>query len=225
MNELEEKLINSVLKHAVRPNQGVQRTPLARPVGWARSTRQSATACWQPSTPQPSGATATYASRRSTGRPHAHCLAAASCRRPPPCTRLPAAQLTPGVGPPSSVKQLSHFLRAARVMPTVGPPPPVTPLPDTRTYRASCRAPGLCPGRRTPGSRTYFRATGPPGLVRAAGHRASSGPPGLCPDRQTPSRTTSQRPRPNTPCSRPRWRGRQLGASLDARRFPTRMSI
>jgi len=27
-----------------RPNQGVQRTPLARLLGWARSTRQSATA-------------------------------------------------------------------------------------------------------------------------------------------------------------------------------------
>jgi len=36
---------------------------------------------------------------RSSGRPHAHCLAAASCGGPPRSTRLPAAQLTPGVGP------------------------------------------------------------------------------------------------------------------------------
>jgi len=37
-------------------NQGVQLTPLARPLGWARSTRQSATACWQHDIPQPSAA-------------------------------------------------------------------------------------------------------------------------------------------------------------------------
>ena len=30
---------------SVPPNQAVQRTPLARLVGWARFTRQSATAC------------------------------------------------------------------------------------------------------------------------------------------------------------------------------------
>jgi len=36
-----------------RPNQGVQLTPLARFVGWARFIRQSATACWQPDIPQP----------------------------------------------------------------------------------------------------------------------------------------------------------------------------
>jgi len=28
-----------------RPNQGVQLTPLARPLGWTRSIRQNATAC------------------------------------------------------------------------------------------------------------------------------------------------------------------------------------
>jgi len=38
------------------PNQGVQLTPLARPVGWARFTRQSATACWQHGNAQPSDA-------------------------------------------------------------------------------------------------------------------------------------------------------------------------
>ena len=37
----------------VRSNQGVQLTPLARLVGWARSTQQSATACWQHDNPQP----------------------------------------------------------------------------------------------------------------------------------------------------------------------------
>jgi len=37
-----------------QPNQGVQLTPLARPVGWARSTRQNATACWHHNIPQPS---------------------------------------------------------------------------------------------------------------------------------------------------------------------------
>jgi len=39
-----------------RPNHGVQLTPLARFVGWARSTRQYATACWQLGNAQPSGA-------------------------------------------------------------------------------------------------------------------------------------------------------------------------
>jgi len=39
----------------VPPNQGVQLTPLARFVGWARFTRQSAPACWQPDHAQPSG--------------------------------------------------------------------------------------------------------------------------------------------------------------------------
>jgi len=29
-----------------QPNHAVQLTPLARPLGWARFTRQSATACW-----------------------------------------------------------------------------------------------------------------------------------------------------------------------------------
>jgi len=38
----------------MQPNQGVQLTPLARLVGWARFTRQSATACWQHDNPQPS---------------------------------------------------------------------------------------------------------------------------------------------------------------------------
>jgi len=33
----------------------VQLTPLARLVGWARFTRQNASACWQPRTAQPSG--------------------------------------------------------------------------------------------------------------------------------------------------------------------------
>jgi len=37
-----------------QPNQGVQLTPLARLVGWARSTRQNAPACWQHDNAQPS---------------------------------------------------------------------------------------------------------------------------------------------------------------------------
>jgi len=37
-------------------NQGVQLTPLARLVGWARSTRQNASACWRPDHAQPSDA-------------------------------------------------------------------------------------------------------------------------------------------------------------------------
>jgi len=37
------------------PNQAVQLTPLARLVGWARSTRQNAPACWRHDIPQPSG--------------------------------------------------------------------------------------------------------------------------------------------------------------------------
>jgi len=40
----------------MRANQGVQLTPLARPVTWARFTRQSATACWRPANAQPSHA-------------------------------------------------------------------------------------------------------------------------------------------------------------------------
>jgi len=36
------------------PNHGVQLTPLARFVGWARSTRQNAPACWQLRNAQPS---------------------------------------------------------------------------------------------------------------------------------------------------------------------------
>jgi len=36
------------------PNQAVQLTPLARLLGWARFTRQSAPACWQRDHPQPS---------------------------------------------------------------------------------------------------------------------------------------------------------------------------
>jgi len=32
----------------------VQLTPLARLVGWARFTRQNASACWRPHNPQPS---------------------------------------------------------------------------------------------------------------------------------------------------------------------------
>jgi len=31
----------------------VQLTPLARPLGWAQFTRQSATACWRLNNPQP----------------------------------------------------------------------------------------------------------------------------------------------------------------------------
>ena len=207
MNELEEKLINSVLKHAVRPNQGVQRTPLARPVGWARSTRQSATACWQPSTPQPSGATATYASRRSTGRPHAHCLAAASSRCPPPFRRLPAAQLTAvrwaalkrkAVGPLSTggARNANRWATSARnalaghpdlsgLMPGTGPMsgPPDTGQPD------------LFPGNRTAGPRPGRRA---PGLVRAAG--PMSGPPDTQPyDITTPP---AQHPVQPTPLAR-----------------------
>jgi len=38
----------------VPPNHAVQLTPLARLVGWARFTRQSAPACWQPDHAQPS---------------------------------------------------------------------------------------------------------------------------------------------------------------------------
>jgi len=38
----------------LRPNQGVQRTPLARLLGWARFTRQNAPACWRPHNAQPS---------------------------------------------------------------------------------------------------------------------------------------------------------------------------
>jgi len=37
-------------------NQGVQLTPLARLLGWARFTRQNAPACWQRGNPQPSDA-------------------------------------------------------------------------------------------------------------------------------------------------------------------------
>jgi len=37
-----------------QPNQGVQLTPLARFVGWARFTWQSAPACWRPDNAQPS---------------------------------------------------------------------------------------------------------------------------------------------------------------------------
>jgi len=40
----------------------VQLTPLARFVGWARFTRQSATACWQPDNAQPPGASGDPAS-------------------------------------------------------------------------------------------------------------------------------------------------------------------
>jgi hypothetical protein len=36
-------------------NHGVQLTPLARFVGWARFTRQNAPACWHHDHPQPSG--------------------------------------------------------------------------------------------------------------------------------------------------------------------------
>ena len=81
------------------PNQGVQLTPLARPLGWARFTRQCATALRQRDNPQLSDAPGVRKPRRSNGQPHAHCLAAASARRPPRSTRPPAAQLTPGVGP------------------------------------------------------------------------------------------------------------------------------
>jgi len=37
------------------PNHAVQLTPLARLMGWARFTRQNASACWCPGIPQPSG--------------------------------------------------------------------------------------------------------------------------------------------------------------------------
>jgi len=40
------------------PNHAVQLTPLARLVGWARSTRQNAPACWRPDNPQPPGSRA-----------------------------------------------------------------------------------------------------------------------------------------------------------------------
>jgi len=75
----------------------VQLTPLARPRGWARFTRHTATAYWSHGNPQPSDAPGNCDSWRSTGQPHAVCLAPASCRRPPRSRRLPAAQLTPGV--------------------------------------------------------------------------------------------------------------------------------
>jgi len=49
----------------------VQRTPLARLVGWAQFTRQSATACWQHHNAQPSAAScepALLALQRSAAR-------------------------------------------------------------------------------------------------------------------------------------------------------------
>jgi len=68
------------------PNQAVQLTPLARPMGWARSTRQSATACWRPNNAQP-----------SDGSDNSRCSAlqeSVARALPPRCTRPPAAQLT-----------------------------------------------------------------------------------------------------------------------------------
>jgi len=62
----------------VVPNRAVQLTPLARFLGWAQFTRQNAPACWQRDNPQPPVGCDTLRSLRSTGRPHAHCLAAAS---------------------------------------------------------------------------------------------------------------------------------------------------
>jgi len=49
----------------------VQLTPLARLVGWARSTRQNASACWRPHNAQPSGGRTTpplLALQRSAAR-------------------------------------------------------------------------------------------------------------------------------------------------------------
>jgi len=67
-----------------QPNQGVQLTPLARLVGWAQFTRQSAPACWQYDNPQPS----VY--RANPMRPALHGSAArtlpGSCLSPPSST-------------------------------------------------------------------------------------------------------------------------------------------
>jgi len=115
------------------PNQGVQRTPLARPLGWARSTRQNAPACWRHDLPQPPVVPDNRNPRRFRGRPHAHCLVPASCRRPSRSTRLPAAQLTPGV-------RYSRQGLRRRLLPLVLSQPALRPAraPDRRR-------PGLLP--------------------------------------------------------------------------------
>ena len=53
----------------------------------------------------------TQHSWRSTGWPHAHCLAAVSPRRPPRSRRLPTAQLTPGVRRQESLLKLELHLK------------------------------------------------------------------------------------------------------------------
>ena len=76
-------------------NHGVQLTPLARPWDGRDSPGNPLRPADNPTMRNLQLLRAAQRSLRSTGRPHAHCLAAASLRRPPPSTRLPAAQLTP----------------------------------------------------------------------------------------------------------------------------------
>jgi len=67
-----------------RPNHGVQLTPLARPLGWARFTRQNATASYQCGNPQPpavQGEPTSLALQRSAAR-----ALPGSCLCPPSST-------------------------------------------------------------------------------------------------------------------------------------------
>ena len=92
------------------------------------ATRQYATfrRWWRPKTPgapgvdrtaiykwMTSGQLATQDSWRSRGRPHAVCLAVASCLRPPRFTRLPAAQVRPSVGQHQLLSILLNLLLTA----------------------------------------------------------------------------------------------------------------
>ena len=61
----------------------MQLTPLARPLGWARFTRQSATAYHNTASPNLQTSLSPQRSWRSSRRPHAHCL---TCLLPPSFT-------------------------------------------------------------------------------------------------------------------------------------------
>ena len=134
-------------KQPLGPNHAVQLTPLARPLSWARSTRQSATACYNPTSPNLQALLATQRLWCFTGRPYAHYLAAASCRRPPRSRRPPAAQLTAGdrrLWLPPNPHRLGEYSRS-------GLPVPGRPRSDWWGENGSCQSPTTMAGAATYG--------------------------------------------------------------------------
>jgi len=89
----------------MHPNQAVQLTPLARYVGWAQFTRQSAPAYWHPRNAQPSDA---------AGVPAFHALQGSAARTWPGSCLLPWSSTlhTPASGAADARRSAGDSLQA-----------------------------------------------------------------------------------------------------------------